>query len=592
MKEILFLLLCNFMMTAQAAPERVINARDLDCNTVNNPGVCLDKDAKPFTGLVYSGTLGGARWERLYKDGEVNGAVKFFDKDGKFEREIEEPQFLPVSDAVDFKNLKCDKKTKMCQDKQGKPFTGITYIHHLDGGVTEIRLKEGKVNLPILRFNKNGIFMKRIVREEYLHLFVPNGIDLNALNCEKESGVCTYRKKPFTGTAFFYESLTKGHTETAMKDGRRVGIRKEFDKDGNFKIGYDKDLLVDEQGKPFTGYVIRYHLNGQLMSKIPYVNGKTHGFAKKYRENGFLDKEARYENGVINGDVKQYDYDYGFLRGKIPYKSGVQEGVAEEYDINGNITVQIPFEKGQAVGTAKVYKYSSDGKLFEEETIESNGNKVTQYHYDKNLGTDSVIHEKIGGIDVTKEYYSNGKLKSETRDWESDKITHTWKHTAKEYYPNGNLASEGSTIHLSDHGHVEFFQDGIAKEYYPNGGIKIDAKYDKGTGVEKEYFPDGKLKRETPYKAGKKEGIEKTYYMDGSPKKETPYVNDQREGWEKVYFYATGVLMEEILYEGDQHKEFKYYDIKGKPLPKPDILDYKQYEKFYEKADPKTMSDK
>ena len=49
----------------------------------------------------------------------------------------------------------------------------------------------------------------------------------------------------------------------------------------------------------YTEY--RYYDNGQIRTKIPYVNDKRHGIKKEYDENGRLESEIPYANDKRHG---------------------------------------------------------------------------------------------------------------------------------------------------------------------------------------------------------------------------------------------------------------------------------------------------
>ena len=55
----------------------------------------------------------------------------------------------------------------------------------------------------------------------------------------------------------------------------------------------------------YTKYT--YHDNGQIQTKIPYVNDKRHGVEKKYYENGKLKWKKPYKEGRRYGYGGYYD---------------------------------------------------------------------------------------------------------------------------------------------------------------------------------------------------------------------------------------------------------------------------------------------
>lgn len=50
---------------------------------------------------------------------------------------------------------------------------------------------------------------------------------------------------------------------------------------------------------PFTGTAISYHKNGQVSSRIKFVDGKANGKTGFFDENGKLTKIAIFKNGLL-----------------------------------------------------------------------------------------------------------------------------------------------------------------------------------------------------------------------------------------------------------------------------------------------------
>jgi antitoxin component YwqK of YwqJK toxin-antitoxin module len=121
------------------------------------------------------------------------------------------------------------------------------------------------------------------------------------------------------------------------------------------------------------------------------------------------------------------------------------------------------------------------------------------------------------GIRVIKEYYPDGRLKSEIQA--KGKLR---QGTTKDYRKDGTLESLITFDNNRKHG--------LAVSFYPDGKtIKTKMNYVNGykQGVATWYYPDGKVYRETPYVNGRINGIRKTYYDSGVLQSETPYQNGQ-----------------------------------------------------------------
>lgn len=116
-------------------------------------------------------------------------------------------------------------------------------------------------------------------------------------------------------------------------------------------------------------------------------------------------------------------------------------------------------------------------------------------------------------IQIVKEYYPDGSLKSETEAL--GKLRHG---ESKEYRKNGTLQAVISYKNNRKHG--------SALNYYSDGRtVKTEIQYVDGYkhGEAKWYYPDGQLYRITPYEKGRIDGTRRTYYENGTLQAEIPY---------------------------------------------------------------------
>jgi len=119
------------------------------------------------------------------------------------------------------------------------------------------------------------------------------------------------------------------------------------------------------------------------------------------------------------------------------------------------------------------------------------------------------------GIRILKEYYPDGKIKSET-----GAIGKLRQGESKDYRKDGTLENVITYENNIKHGR--------AANYYPDGKtLKTEMTYVNGykQGDAFWYYPDGKIYRKTPYLTGYINGIRITYYENGSIQAETPYLN-------------------------------------------------------------------
>jgi hypothetical protein len=137
---------------------------------------------------------------------------------------------------------------------------------------------------------------------------------------------------------------------------------------------------------------------------------------------------------------------------------------------------------------------------------------------------------------VIKEYYSNGRIKSET-----ESINGKTNGLMKNYGPDGNLNSVYT--------YKDTKREGPAVEYYPDGKLRLKMYFKDGQkeGISLWYYKSGKIFREIPYKGGKIEGIKKSFYENGKIMAEAPYLNDY-PGTELKEYNSKGILIKDDTY--------------------------------------------
>jgi antitoxin component YwqK of YwqJK toxin-antitoxin module len=129
-------------------------------------------------------------------------------------------------------------------------------------------------------------------------------------------------------------------------------------------------------------------------------------------------------------------------------------------------------------------------------------------------GQDSVVDSNT--VRTLKEYFSNGKIKTETEA--KGNLRHG---LTKNYDRDGHL--------LSQVNYVNNTREGMATNFYAlSGKVNSTLVYKNGIkeGDEIWYYEDGKQPyRVTPYVKGIANGIQKYYYEDGKIKAEVPIKN-------------------------------------------------------------------
>jgi antitoxin component YwqK of YwqJK toxin-antitoxin module len=140
-------------------------------------------------------------------------------------------------------------------------------------------------------------------------------------------------------------------------------------------------------------------------------------------------------------------------------------------------------------------------------------------------------------IEVKKEFYDNGKLKSEThyKNGEKDGLD-TWWHES------GNKNNE--THYKNDK------EEGLSTCWYDTGNKNNETHYKNGErdGLSTYWYYSGNKQSEVPYKNGGKDGLSTYWYESGEKKQETPYKNGKKDGL-STYWYESGEKKEEVPYK-------------------------------------------
>jgi antitoxin component YwqK of YwqJK toxin-antitoxin module len=125
----------------------------------------------------------------------------------------------------------------------------------------------------------------------------------------------------------------------------------------------------------------------------------------------------------------------------------------------------------------------------------------------------------------------------------------------KEYYSNGKIKTE-----IAAKGQL---RQGPTKNYDRNGLLLSEVNYDNNIldGKATNYYAkSGKINSTFYYKKGIKEGDETWYYESGQPYRVSPYIKGKIEGIQK-HFYENGKLQAEVTYKnglpGTGLKEYK-----------------------------------
>lgn len=108
----------------------------------------------------------------------------------------------------------------------------------------------------------------------------------------------------------------------------------------------------------------------------------------------------------------------------------------------------------------------------------------------------------------------------------------------------------------------------IRKEYWDNGNIKSETPYKKSYslgykkvktklkphGIAKDYYISGALKKEDPYIDGERMGTVTLYREDGSIEATAEFKDNKRNG-KSIFYYSDGSVMQEEYYRDGNKTE-------------------------------------
>jgi antitoxin component YwqK of YwqJK toxin-antitoxin module len=211
------------------------------------------------------------------------------------------------------------------------------------------------------------------------------------------------------------------------------------------------------------GYHIFKYPNGAVSSEGTIKNGKPEGFWKSYYVTGVKKSEGRRTNFMLDSIWIFYDQ-AGDTTEKISYLYGKKNGWYYKYKKDPAVGVYIwskeLFAGDKKEGTA--YVYYPDGKI----------QQTFSYNDGKKEGI-SKEYDKDGNI-ITLYEYSNDFLVSMDRINRVDK-NGLKQGDWKEYYPNGKIKSEKN--------YVNDLLNGYYKEYDEKGKLVVTMLYDNGAMV-------------------------------------------------------------------------------------------------------------
>jgi antitoxin component YwqK of YwqJK toxin-antitoxin module len=362
---------------------------------------------------------------------------------------------------------------------------------------------------------------------------------------EPTRGVYIWSKELFAadrkeGTAFMYYPEGKIQQTFTYNGGKKEGLSKEYDKDGNVitLLEYNNDFLVsrerinrsDKNGLK-QGDWKEFYPNGGIKTERTFKDDLIHGYYKEYDTRGKLVITMLYENGAIVKSrvedepdieiVNKHDQD-GKLIYSGPYRNKIPVGVHREFNKDGKVT--------------NAFIYNDNGLLLSEGIVDEGGNRNGKW----------------------KDLYPDGKVQAEGQ-FTDNRRSGQWKfYNFSEKVDTGALRKE-----------EEYFQgqrDGASTEYSISGDIIAQGQYSDGEKNGPWKFKTGELVEEGKYITGLKDGVWRSTYNNGKLKFKGNFVQGNPDG-QQIFYYENGKIKEEEYFEmGIRQKTWKKFNEDGAPF--------------------------
>ena len=397
-----------------------------------------------------------------YKNDLKNGPRFTYSKDGI----LEEPF---VKDVKQGEGRRCDRKHRLVQT--------MTFKNGLEEGISPVFDTTGLLH-EIIMYRK-GFIMSRETLNRY----------------DREGKKHGYWKT-------FYEDWTV-HTECYYKHGLRDGFYKEYDEKGNLKkitkFVNDVEQTLEGEQKPLV-IQREYYPNGKVRREASFRDGKREGIWREFDEEGNVIKSQTYKKGTLvgegivgtdgkrRGEYKEF-YPDSTLRAEGSFVDGLKSGEWKFYYHNGQLQQEGNYEEGEPNGIW-IWYHDNGQKEIEEQFYKGQHNGPYK-EYDAQ-----------GNLIVTGTYFDgmkNGKWTEDIGDmrtqgeYRNDKQVGEWVS----YYDNDNIAFKGKF--------TAGYPDGEHYFYYGNGKLREIQVYKAGVkhGDWKKYLDTGELYFKITYDQGK-----------------------------------------------------------------------------------------
>jgi uncharacterized protein len=381
---------------------------------------------------------------------------------------------------------------------------------------------------------------------------------------DPSKGVYLWSKELFAGDrkegrAYCYFPDGKIQQTFIYESGKKEGLSKEYDKDGNIitLLEYNNDFLVsrekinrvDNKGLK-QGDWKDFYPNGGIKSERTYKDDLMHGYYKEYDNRGKLVLTMLYENGAIVKSrvedepdieiVNKYDQE-GKLIYSGPYRNKVPVGIHREYGKDGKVT--------------NAFIYNDNGLMMSEGIVDEAGNRNGKW---KDLFPSGKPQAEGQFADNRRsgqwKFYNSTEKIEQTGSYNNGRPDGLWKW----YFENG--------VQLKEEQYFQGQRDGACTEYSIAGDIITQGEYSDGEKNGEWKFKSGDYSEEGKYITGLKDGVWKSFYTNGKLRFKGNFVQGNPDG-QQTFYYESGKIKEEQYFQmGIREKTWKKFDEEGSLL--------------------------
>lgn len=355
----------------------------------------------------------------------------------------------------------------------------------------------------------------------------------------------------------FYNEEGNLVSEYNYREGKKDGFKNTYYLQTGSLLS--EENFIEDKREGLSNY---YYPNGNLKSFLFFVNGMEEGAAYEFGEDGRIITNIKYQKSFVSKqeNINRYDrkgekrgiwkvfYEHGVIKLEESYSHGLKDGYFKTYDKYGSLIKTEKYLNGiLQEDVPELIKLDVKNNYYEDGTIKSTGG----YHNDLEEGVHRVFTRE-GMIEGAK-VYKKGKVVSEGMYDERGLKQGHWK----EYYSDGKLRSEGDYKDSERVGKWVF--------YFPNGKIEQEGSYDVNGRIKgkwKWYYDTGNILREENFINGLRDGMMIEYSDSGNVITTGEFVEGLEEG---KWIYELGDHKEIGTYQmGEMHGEWKHWYNNGK----------------------------